>query len=169
MSGWGSYRQCDTERDHFPLESWRFLQIISYCLLISVLSMTWLSSGDVCNQIQPAVEVAVQLLCSRGLVFWVCLLGKYIYQHEVFRLSQAHTLLAWSLGSQSFPQLSCYSFPLNSQSALFCWALCTLNLRVTGSLVPSNTGCIFCCQGCSESYGQRTKPSRQWASSFIVS
>lgn len=94
VSGWASYRQCDTERDHFPLESWRFLQIISYCLLISVLSMTCLSSGPACNQIQPAAEVAVWVLWSRGLVFWVCLLGEAIYQHEVFRHRQAHTLLA---------------------------------------------------------------------------
>lgn len=119
VSGWGSYRQCDTERDHFPLESWRFLQIISYCLLISVLSMTCLSSGPACNQIQPAAEVAVWVLCSRGLVFWVCLLGEAIYQHEVFRHSQAHTLLAWSLGSQSLPQSPYCSFLWNLKSHWF--------------------------------------------------
>lgn len=103
VSGWLSYGQCDTERDHFPLENWRFLQIISYCLLISVLSMTRLSSGPASNQIQWAAEVAVWVLCSRGLVFSVCLLGEAIYQHVVFRQSQAHALLSLSLSSQSLP------------------------------------------------------------------
>lgn len=54
----------------FLLENWRFLQIISYCLLISVLSMTCLSSGLASNQIQRAAEVAVLVLCSKALVFW---------------------------------------------------------------------------------------------------
>lgn len=53
----------------FLLENWRFLQIISYCLLISVLSMTCLSSGLASNQIQRAAEVAVWVLCSKALVF----------------------------------------------------------------------------------------------------
>lgn len=104
VSGWGSYRQCDTERDHFPLESWRFLQIISYCLLIPVLSMTCLSSGPVCNQIQPAAEVALWVLWSEGLVLVACLVGEVVYQHEALRCSQAHSLLARTLTSRSLPQ-----------------------------------------------------------------
>ena len=113
MSGWGSYRQCDTERDHFPLESWRFLQIISYCLLISLLSMTWLSSGPACNQIQPEAEVADLGLRTPGLVLRVCLHGaRPFITMESFRHRQAHTLLAWSLGPQRLQQSTDNSFPL---------------------------------------------------------
>lgn len=143
VSGWGSYRQCDTERDHFPLESWRFLQIISYCLLIPVLSMTCLSSGPACNQIQPAAEVAVWVLCSRGLVVWVCLLGEAIYQHEVFRHSQAHTLLAWSLSSQSLPQSPTVESSEISNRIGFFVPLCTfkpIGFVADAGVSPSVTG-----------------------------
>lgn len=128
VSGWGSYRQCDTERDYFPLESWRFLQIISYCLLIPALSMTCLSSGPACNQIQSAAEVAVWVLCSRGLVLWVCLLGEAIYQHEVFRHSQATICWLENLSSQNLPQLPDCSIIWNLQSH------CTLYFKPIGSL-----------------------------------
>lgn len=37
--------------------------------------MTCLSSGPACNQIQPAAEVALWVLCSKGLVLIACLVG----------------------------------------------------------------------------------------------
>lgn len=66
--------------------------------------MTCLSSGPVCNQIQPAAEVALWVLWSEGLVLVACLVGEVVYQHEALRCSQAHSLLARTITSRSLPQ-----------------------------------------------------------------
>lgn len=76
--------------------------------------MTCLSSRPVCNQIQPAAEVALWVLCSKGLVLIACLVGEVVYQHKALRCSQAHSLLARTLTSQCLPQSQSHRGALES-------------------------------------------------------
>lgn len=83
-------------------------------------------------------------MCSRSLVFRVCLLGEAIYQHVVFGHGQAHTLLCLSLGSRGLWQGSSYcSFLFNLKP--LCFLLCTPAAKVGIAQPVMFCTCVFVC------------------------